>query len=293
MEEFYLPMRDGFKVSVLYAPVEHPKALVQIVHGAWEHKERYRRFIRLLNNSGYSLILHDQRGHGKSFAESHPKENRKEIDQRIEDIFQISSYRKEKNPNRKLFLLGHSMGSREARLYLRNHDERIDGLILTGAPSPRKAGVFGVFLAKMLYPFTGGKHGHNQLLKKMAGLDKPLDQWLSYSKDNIQEVEKDKEQLTTFDNEGYTVRFKRAEELAKPKKFNCRNPSLPILFACGEDDPVTGYEKGRKKSEKRLRQAGYKDIERKVYPKRRHEVLNEENHFLVDQAILNFLSAHC
>ena len=292
MEELSLHRRDGFILSVLYSPVEHPKAIVQLVHGAWEHKERYRRVINRLNDHGYSVIIHDQRGHGKSVSESHPKENRKDVEERIEDIYQVSSYVKEKNPGKKLFLLGHSMGSREARLYLRKHDDRVDGVILTGAPNPQPVGRFGRFVSKLCY-IKGGKHGHAKLCKKLSGLDDDLSTWLSYSKENIEKAKADKEELTTFDNQGYGTRFEMAYELNKPKTFSGKNKTLPILFACGKDDPVTGYEKGRNKSKLRLQRAGYTDIKRNRYEKRRHEVLNEKDHAIVDKDILDFLSAHC
>ena len=292
MNEFFLTRRDGFQISVLYSPIDHPKALVQLVHGAWEHKERYKRLIQLLNENGYSVIIHDQRGHGKSVNEHHPRENRKDVDERIEDIFQISSYIKEQNPGKKLFLLGHSMGSRESRLYLRKHDERIDGLILTGAPNPQPAGRFGRFVSKLCY-LKGGKHGHAKLCKKRSGLDDDLTKWLSYSPENIKKAQEDKEELTTFDNQGYGTRFRMAYELTKHKKFKGKNKELPILFACGKDDPVTGYEKGRQKSKVRLERAGYKNIKQNRYEKRRHEVLNEKDHAIVDKDILDFLSSHC
>ena len=184
------------------------------------------------------------------------------------------------------------MGSRESRLYLRKHDQRIDGLILTGAPNPQPAGRFGRFVSKLCY-LKGGKHGHAKLCKKRSGLDDDLTKWLSYSPENIKKAQEDKEELTTFDNQGYGTRFRMAYELTKHKKFKGKNKELPILFACGKDDPVTGYEKGRQKSKVRLERAGYKNIKQNRYEKRRHEVLNEKDHAIVDIDILDFLSSHC
>ena len=45
---------------------DSPKAIVQIVHGMCEYKERYLDFINFLNKNGYIVIIHDLRGHGKS-----------------------------------------------------------------------------------------------------------------------------------------------------------------------------------------------------------------------------------
>ena len=42
------------------------RAVVQLVHGMSEHKERYLPFMQYLAKSGYVTVIHDHRGHGKS-----------------------------------------------------------------------------------------------------------------------------------------------------------------------------------------------------------------------------------
>ncbi|MDU6032245.1 MAG: alpha/beta hydrolase, partial [Peptoniphilus harei] len=59
---------DGFILDGGYFPVEEPKALVQIIHGALEHKERYYYLIKYLNERGYSCFISDNRGHGRSLG---------------------------------------------------------------------------------------------------------------------------------------------------------------------------------------------------------------------------------
>ena len=59
---------DGLFVSVLgVLPQEKPyRAVVQLVHGMAEHKERYLPFMEYLADHGYVAVIHDHRGHGKS-----------------------------------------------------------------------------------------------------------------------------------------------------------------------------------------------------------------------------------
>ena len=70
VQEFYIDATaDNLKISVLVAiPAADtaPRAIVQIVHGMCEHKERYLPFMQYLNTRGYICIAHDHRGHGKS-----------------------------------------------------------------------------------------------------------------------------------------------------------------------------------------------------------------------------------
>ena len=60
----------------------------------------------------------------------------------------------------------------------------------------------------------------------------------------------------------------------------------PVLLLSGEEDPVGAYGKGVRKVYNRLRQAGAQDVQLKLYPGARHEMLNEINREQVYQDIL-------
>ena len=56
---------DDLALSVMtFTPDTAPKAVIQIVHGMCEHKERYIPFMEFLCSNGYACIIHDHRGHG-------------------------------------------------------------------------------------------------------------------------------------------------------------------------------------------------------------------------------------
>ena len=48
MKEFYITASDGLELSVAEFEEENPKAVIQIIHGAMEHKERYYPFMDYL-----------------------------------------------------------------------------------------------------------------------------------------------------------------------------------------------------------------------------------------------------
>ena len=50
----------------------------------------------------------------------------------IDDLYRVSEYIKNMYPDKRLYLLGHSLGSVFARCYLENHDDAIDKLVLSG-----------------------------------------------------------------------------------------------------------------------------------------------------------------
>ena len=50
----------------MISPESEIKAVIQLVHGMNEHKERYIDFMRFLAQNGYACFIHDHRGHGTS-----------------------------------------------------------------------------------------------------------------------------------------------------------------------------------------------------------------------------------
>ena len=60
---------DGLEISALCIMPEEKteyRAVIQLVHGMSEHKERYIPFMEYLAEKGYITVIHDHRGHGKS-----------------------------------------------------------------------------------------------------------------------------------------------------------------------------------------------------------------------------------
>ena len=58
---------DGLEISIMAVlPDQKPyRAVIQLVHGMSEHKERYLPFMKFLAKQGYVTVIHDHRGHGK------------------------------------------------------------------------------------------------------------------------------------------------------------------------------------------------------------------------------------
>ena len=92
-----------------------------------------------------------------------------------------------------------------------------------------------------------------------------------------------------FTNAGYLTLYELDRRLHQYENYKLGNPALDILFLAGEDDPVTGGEKGLKDSSRSLRKAGYKNIAVRTYSRMRHEILNEEQRdTVIGDAILFF-----
>ena len=118
-QEFMVSEADGLNISVLTVlPEKEPyRAVVQLVHGMSEYKERYLPFMEYLADLGYVSVIHDHRGHGKSIRK---KEDLGYMygggaSAMLQDIDMVNRMIHLRFPGLKLVLFGHSMGSLAVR----------------------------------------------------------------------------------------------------------------------------------------------------------------------------------
>ena len=153
METFSVPgASDNVLLSTLVIAPESPKAVLQLVHGMAEHKERYIPFMNYLAEMGYACVICDLRGHGASVTD---KEDlgwmgKGGMTALVDDVLRITDWAKTKYPGLPFFLMGHSMGSMIVRSYIKRFDKELDGLIVCGSPSKNPAAGLGNFLVLLL-----------------------------------------------------------------------------------------------------------------------------------------------
>ncbi|MFR1519014.1 MAG: alpha/beta fold hydrolase [Clostridia bacterium] len=291
--EFYIESFDHFRLSAKVYEADRAKAVVQIVHGMCEHKERYDFFAGKLTENGYDVVISDLRGHGLSVGEDGllgyfgKKDGPETL---IEDQFAVNKFIKDRFPQQPVYLFAHSMGSLIARNYLPKYDSTIEKLILSGAPCYRRGCGFACALSKAAVLFSGAENC-NQLIKSFApggGKGDLPNAWLSYNKQNVKEYNEDKMCGFPFTNAGYLTLYELDRRLHDFKRNGARHPMLDILFLAGEDDPVTGGRKGLQDSADSLRKAGYRNVAMKTYAHMRHEILKEAECELVIRDAISF-----
>ena len=285
-QEIYLTNYDGHDIFLRLYEVANPKAIVHIIHGMAEHSYNYLEFIQYLNSNGYTVIAHDHRGHGKSISEKYPTGYMRLTEEVIDDVYAVNSFARETHPGLEVYMLGHSMGSMISRIYLQKYDDTIDKLVLTGTVEHNKAAAFGLFLGNIV-SFYFNKYQPAMLSPFLPG-SKGDDTWISYNMDNVIDKRNDKQRVQTFLEGGVVAIIDMNNKMAKVRKYQVRNPELPILTATGADDIVTGSDKGLEDSINTLKKAGYANIDNIVYDNMRHEILNEEDRLVVYQDILEF-----
>lgn len=297
METFTFNGKEGQILSAAKYIAEKPKAVFQIVHGIAEHKERYRPFCEFLQKNGYSVYIHDHRGHGGSIGKAvgyTAETNGWQL--MVDEVRLLSDIIGKENPNLPLFLFGHSMGSFLVRTYAIQNSDYLGGLIVcaTGGPLPVLSFI-GHNLAKLQKTFLGGL-GTGRLMNKLSleGYKKAYGGlgWLSRDRAVVDEYSRDElcgfiPTLSLFENLLYGTRFTN-----KKKNISKMRKDLPVLLIAGDGDPVGSFGKGVTKVYKMFAETGIKDLEYKLYREARHELLNELNKEEVFTDILNWLNKH-
>ena len=283
-----------------------PKAVLQIIHGMGEYKERYAEFAAYLCRHGFIVVMHDQLGHGDTAVSPEERGYFTDIsrgggsvlDPVLEDIRELKNRTREKYPKLPYFMLGHSMGSYFLRSYLIRYENRkewkhrakdapeLTGAVImgTGFVSPRVT-VGGLILLRTLV-FLRGWHFRSRLIQKIATGSGPYKQfdstgkepeksWLSKNKASVIDFYSNPKSNILYTLNGY-------EGLLEAVLLSCRRKScrklpkdLPVLLVSGENDPVGDMGEGVKTLYRHLRRAGMRRVTMHFFKGDRHEILQE------------------
>ena len=273
---------DGLSLGFIATEANIARGNVCIVHGMAEHKERYLPIMEFLSAHGYNCITADIRGHGESIKREKDlghfyKGGGRSV---VKDVLAVCEYAKKIWPDKPLFLLGHSMGSLAARVFAKEHDDVVDGIILSGSPSKNSAVGVARLLCALNRMVFGSKH-RSKLMDKLAfgSYNKKFTDensnfsWLSANKQNVKSYEKDPLCGFLLTNNGFGGLLYLLKNTYSGK-YKMKNKGMPISFLAGEDDPCIGSKKQFAKAVKYMKKQGY-NVSSKLYPDMRHEILNE------------------
>ena len=287
-EEFFTSEADGLKVSVLtlVPDEENYRGIVQLVHGMSEHKERYLPFMEYLAGQGFVTVIHDHRGHGKSVR------NKGDLgymygggaEGMLLDIHMVNQRTRKRFPELPLILFGHSMGSLAVRAYCADHDDCMDMLIVCGSPSKNPARAFGTGIARTEMLLFGPRHKSRFLEMLSFGSyaarfakERDKNAWICSDKAIYKAYGESKLCGFTFTDDAYLALFDLMKKAYDTKHWRCTRKNLPVLFVAGAEDPCIGSVRKFAQAVQAMRAAGYVDVKGKLYPRMRHEILNETN----------------
>lgn len=278
------------------------KAVVHIAHGLAEHAGRYARLAETLTDNGYLVYAHDHRGHGRT-AQSQDElgyfGEQNGWNRVVQDLAQLCEAEKTEYPQLPLFLLGHSLGSTMAQQLLYEHPDLCDAVALSGANGVISPLVYlGQFVAR-LERLRLGKRGRSDLINSLSfdAFNKNFQpnrtafDWLSRDEAEVDKYIADPWCGFTATTQLWAELLSAMPKIARPENRARIRKSLPIYLFTGGEDPVNEQSRGCVALAEDYRRIGLKSTSYKVYPRARHETLNELNREEVTAHLLEWLDA--
>ena len=146
---FFKGVRESKIYYQAWLPETECKAVLLVVHGLAEHCGRYMNVVNHFVPLGYAVYGLDHVGHGKSEGTRVYVERFEDYTDTLKIYFDMV---RTEQPDKPIFLVGHSMGGLISAVYLLEHQNELAGVVLSGA-SVKMSGDISpvvVFIGKLL-----------------------------------------------------------------------------------------------------------------------------------------------
>src|SRR5690242_20829211 len=118
-DNFTFEAADGRKIfTYRWLPSGPVRGVLQISHGMGEHALRYREPLQPLLDAGIAIYANDHRGHGRTSPDTLGNFGPGGFAGLVDDMAVLSRLICAENPGKKIVLMGHSMGSFAAQIYI-------------------------------------------------------------------------------------------------------------------------------------------------------------------------------
>jgi alpha-beta hydrolase superfamily lysophospholipase len=184
----------------------------------------------------------------------------------VDDMVRITRAIRDKESAKPLVLLGHSMGSFAAQLYILDYADLVDGVALSGSAALDQLGAAAM----------SGRWRLEDLNLAFEPARTSFD-WLSRDQAEVDVYISDPLCGFNVNEQSYGSMFSIAERLANPSELGRIRKELPLFLFVGDRDPVNANLEWFRPLVDRYREAGLRDVSWHVYGGARHEVLNEIN----------------
>ena len=280
--------------------IDNPKANVVIVTGMEEHITRYDDFAKFLNSNGFNVYGLDHYGQGETAGSIDklglvPRSFFSKSVRNVNDL--VKKLRKEKNLP--VYIFAHSMGSFMAQDYVQRFPNGCDKIVICGTNGPNGSAAYklGYPLARLVCKLKGETKKAKFLaslaigayVKSVKHRKTDMD-WLSYNEKNNNDYIADPYSGYGSSNGFYRELLKGNRRLYQKKFMLKIKKNLPIFVIAGDEDAVGAKGKGPTKLVALYERYALTNVELKLYPHMRHEILNEIDHQIVYDDVLNFFN---
>lgn len=283
MEKNYLQFaaKDNETIKYLEWKVDDPKLCVEIVHGMHDHSMRYDEFARFLNDNNISVYALDLRGHGMTAQD---KDHLGIVSRSnawmkmVDDIDVLNSIIRKENPDKKVALLGHSMGSILARTYAYKYGENIDKLLLlSSVKSPAFLNKIFKFFLKILISKEGYDAKNDSINEKSFDYmsNKVKEDQLTSDPEERAKFLQDELSIFKYSNGFFNMLINGVDKASRKENLEYIPKDLPIYMFSGKKDPLSNFEHGVKDLYGLLRSVGIEELKLIEYDNLKHELLHD------------------
>lgn len=128
-EGYFKSIRDTNIYYQYWLPEGESKAILLVAHGIAEHSGRYMNVVNHFVPAGYAVYGIDHLGHGKSDGKRVCVERFQDYTKTLRKYFSMI---RGWQPEKPIFLVGHSMGGLISSAYLLEHQDELTGAVLSG-----------------------------------------------------------------------------------------------------------------------------------------------------------------
>jgi len=300
---FTLTADDGTALQVCrWLPPAEPRAAVQIVHGMAEHAARYDELAAALTARGYAAYAHDQRGHGRSIPDGQAPGHMGDDDtwnRAVGDVHALARHLGSEHPGLPRLLFGHSMGSLMLQQVLWQHPDDAVGFALSGTQGkPPAIATLGRAVARVERARLGAA-GKSQLINSLSfgSFNKPFRpnrtdfDWLSRDEAEVDAYVADPLCGFMLSTQSWIDLLDALPTLTRREQLATIPKDKPIYLMAGDHDPVGDMGRSFGDLIDRYRAAWLTQLEVRLYPDGRHEMLHETNRAAVMGELLDWFDS--
>ncbi len=278
---------SGFEsYAYIWDEVQEPIGVVQIIHGMAEHILRYDFFAEFLNYNKFIVVGMDTRGHGRTAVEGLGLGIVTDGDSFADTTSDQIDFAKsiKARYNLPMCLFGHSFGSFLSQSYIERASDLLEGVILCGSAKQKGADIkVGEYVSK-IQAVLCGKNKPAHFITKVAfgGFDKKFEYdkienaWVCSNLESVRKYNEDELCGAVASIGFFKSLFCGVKDLYEECNLDCIKKDLKIFIISGDKDPVGGYGKKVQKLYDTYVNSGITDVTMKLYPNKRHELLNED-----------------
>ena len=297
-EIFETTLQDGKVMKGRKWLAKEAKSNLVFITGMDEHSARYEGFAGFLNENCINLYVIDHFGQGLNAP------NVEDLQKWPKNAFALTlegmekTYQEVAKNGLPTSIGGHSMGSFFTQAYLQTYPRKDQKAIIMGSNGGQGGlmSIAYVLASMMIHDGNWDKPNPTMQNLGLGGYAKAIKDrksdldWLSYNDENVKTYAADP-YCGAMNTGGFWKEFlKGMKQIWKGKNMKKVDPSSHILLVSGEDDPVGQMGKGVRWLEDAYKnKVGVQDVTTILYPKMRHEILNEDDKAKVMADILAFL----